>query len=66
MHFYQSATRYQEAYFNHDIERYTECTLIYNRYLQRNSENKIYLPEPIRLQIVHTLLRGNQNIFSIK
>ena len=65
MHFYQSAARYQEARFNHDVERLSESTMLFERYISRNAEDKIALPEPIRCDIVKHLLRGKQTIYAL-
>jgi hypothetical protein len=65
MYFYQSATRFQEARFNHDVERLSECTMLFERYVSRNAEDKITLPEPIRRDIVRQLLRGRQTIYAV-
>lgn len=65
MHFYQSASRFQEAHFNHDVERLSECTMLFERYISRNAEDKVALPEPIRRDIVKQLMRGKQTIYSL-
>jgi hypothetical protein len=65
MYFYQSATRFQEAHFNHDVERLSECTMLFDRYISRNAEDKIPLPEMIRKDIVKQLLRGKQTLYAV-
>ncbi len=65
MHFYQSATRYEEAHFNHEVERVSECTMIFERYISRNADEQVDLPASIRSTIVKQLFRGHQTLFSV-
>lgn len=64
MLFYQSATRYQEAQYLHDGERIYECAMIYGRYICRNSNDFVALPENLRKSITKNLFKGSQEIFS--
>jgi hypothetical protein len=63
MHFYQSVCRFQEAQYQNDSERNHESTLIFYRYISRNSDEQIDVPEHFRKHIIKNLFRYEQDIY---
>lgn len=64
MNFFQSASRFSSATFRHDMERITDCTSIFDRYISRNSDEQIGMPDGLRLEIVRQLFRSPLTIYT--
>jgi Regulator of G protein signaling domain len=64
MHFYQSTYRFQEAHFENDMERIAECNAIFDRYISRNADEPLSLPDNLRQSIVRHIIRCPQTIFT--
>jgi len=64
MNFFQSASRFSSATFRHDMERIADCTSIFDRYISRNSDEQIGLPDGLRLEIVRQLFRSPLTIYT--
>jgi hypothetical protein len=63
MHFYQSACSYQMAKFRNNLERIAACQSIFDRYISRNSDDLIGLPDVVRTEIVTGLLEASPTLF---
>jgi len=63
MHFFQCATHFANTAFRNDMERVGECTCIFDRYISRNSEEQVGMPDAIRQEIVRFLFRSPKEIF---
>ena len=64
MQFSQSALRFQESSYSNDMERAIDCSNIFDRYISRNAEDAVALPEDIKLKIVRNHFRGSKLLFS--
>lgn len=64
MYFYQSTARFASTTFFHSMERISESSNIFDRYISRSSDEQVGLPEPLRSDIVRMLFKSPLDIFS--
>lgn len=63
LHFYQSAVSFQSAKYRNDLERIAAARSIFDRYVSRNSDEFIGLPNDMRAEIVTGLLVAPSLLF---
>jgi len=64
LQFCQSVLRYQETLYTNDMDRAIDSSNIFDRYISRNAENIITLPDSIKVSIIKNIFRGSQFLFS--
>ena len=63
MKFYQSACSYQTARFRNSLEKIAACQSIFDRYISRNSDDLIGLPDTVRTEITTGLLEVSPAVY---
>lgn len=64
LQFCQSVLRYQESLYTNDMDRAIDSSDIFDRYISRNAENIITLPDPLKVAVVKNIFRGSKFLFS--
>jgi len=64
MQFSQSVLRFQESSYSNEMDRAIDCSNIFDRYISRNAEDYVAVPEDIKLKITKNQFRGSQLLFS--
>ncbi len=63
MYFYQSALSFQAARFRNELERIAAARQIFDRYVSRNSDEFIGLPNDMRADIITGLMQASSLLF---
>ena len=63
MYFCQSCLRFKEAIFPADIDRINSAGAIFERYLSRNAEEQVSIPEDVRKRLMHDLFSAPQSLY---
>ena len=63
VHFYQAACTFQITKYRNSLERVAVCRDIFDRYISRNSDDLIGLPENIRAEIVAGVTNAPSYLF---